>query len=284
MGYFTNLPNIYVGEGVSDEESLKYRLVKNIFRRVKARDDLNRYTTLFESYSIKPGETPSSLAYKAYGDPELDWCILLVNNIIDVYEEWPKSEDELLEYVNSNYPDPDSVHHYETQEVLYNGFVYYKEGIEVTEDFRITMPDGTVLSENESIYPVSNYEHETFLNEQKRIITLPKSAMVDLMVAEFPDLVGYESNPELDSLGNKKTPVDLSSRFISSVGGYAAGSVSVTSEIGPVTSFDYGPINTSSTATAGVVTSTTTSSTSSSSSASSSSSSGSSGSSGGSGY
>ena len=83
MGYFSNLPNIYVGEGVSDEESFKYRLVKNIFRRVKARDDLNRYTTLFESYSIRPGETPSTLANRIYGDPELDWCILLVNNIID---------------------------------------------------------------------------------------------------------------------------------------------------------------------------------------------------------
>lgn len=284
MGYFSNLPNIYVGEGVSDDESFKYRLVKNIFRRVKARDDLNRYTTLFESYSIRPGETPSTLANRIYGDPELDWCILLVNNIIDVYDEWPKSEDELQTYINTAYSDPDAVHHYETQEVLYSGIVLYKEGIEVTEDFRAVMPDGTTLSQSESIYPVSNYEHETFLNEQKRLIVLPKTAMIDLMVAEFPDLVAYETNVELDSLGNKRTPIDLSSKFISSTGGYSTGSASRTSDIGPVTSFDYGPTNTANTATAGVVTSTSVTGNTITTTTSSSSSSSSSGSSGGSGY
>ena len=33
--YFTYFPNVYVGEGITDDEAYRYRLVKNIFRRVK---------------------------------------------------------------------------------------------------------------------------------------------------------------------------------------------------------------------------------------------------------
>ena len=57
--YFSYFPNVYVGEGVKDDET-KYRLVKNIFRKARAREDLNKYTTLFEAYEIEDGETPSS--------------------------------------------------------------------------------------------------------------------------------------------------------------------------------------------------------------------------------
>ena len=185
--YFSYFPNVYIGEGITEDESFKYRLVKNIFRRVKARDDLEKYTTQFEAYSIRDGETPSSLAYKFYEDQFLDWVFLVVNNITDVYEQWPKTEDDLLSFINEKYDDPDTIHHYETNEVLYNGIVLVKEGITVNSTFRATMPDGSILSEQASIYPVSNYEYETFLNEKKRLIVIPQPSMVDLIVGEMGD-------------------------------------------------------------------------------------------------
>lgn len=48
MAYFDFLPNVYVGEGVNQDEAYKYRLVKNIFRRITAREDLDRYTTFLK--------------------------------------------------------------------------------------------------------------------------------------------------------------------------------------------------------------------------------------------
>ena len=131
-GYFSYFPNVYVGEGVEDNEAFKYRLVKNIFRKVRARPDLSQYSTLFEGYSIKPDETPSNLASRLFDDPFLDWTILLVNDIIDVYEEWPKSQQQLEDYVDEKYTQDkrDSIHHYETNEVL--------------------LDDGTVSSKKES--------------------------------------------------------------------------------------------------------------------------------------
>ena len=83
--YFSNFPNVYVGEGVTADENFKYRLVKNIFRRLKVRDDLQKYVSFFEAYSIRDGEKPSDIAYRVYSDPHFDWAILLVNNITDFY-------------------------------------------------------------------------------------------------------------------------------------------------------------------------------------------------------
>lgn len=240
--YFSYFPNVYVGEGVADEEAFKYRLVKNIFRKVKPRSDLSRFTTLFEAYEIESGETPSTLAQKFFNDPFLDWAILLINDIIDVYEEWPKEQDQLETFVNTKYGDPDGIHHYETNEVLYNNVVVFKKGIEVNDTFRASLPDGTTLSESQSIYPVSNYEYEYYENEKKRQILIPLGNMIDIMVEEFEDLVSYEPHAELDDANNKKTPLSIASRFLNNVGTSSSGSITITNQIsGNVTSYDNGP-------------------------------------------
>lgn len=240
MEYFSNFPNVYVGEGVGDEESFKYRLVKNIFRKVKVRSDLEKYVTSFEAYSIKDGETPSSIAGNTLGDYTLDWVILLANDISDFYEEWPKLDADLFTYCNEIYDDIDAVHHYETKEILFNDIVCMKKGIEVNKTWRTVTPDGVTKSETDSIYPVSNYEHEQYLNEKKRIIKLPNPTMVNLITEEFEQLVAYEQNAEMDDLGNKKTPMSVAARFLD-ITGYVTGSVDRNVDVGTVTSYDNGP-------------------------------------------
>ena len=135
MAYFDFLPNVYVGEGVKNDEPFKYRLAKNISRRIKVREDLDKFITFFESYSIRDDQTPAVIANEALGDPFLDWVVLLTNNITDVYEQWPKNESDLQKFVVEKYGDPETVHHYETNEILYNGIVFIKEGITVNSTF-----------------------------------------------------------------------------------------------------------------------------------------------------
>ena len=252
--YFSYFPNVYVGEGVTDDESTKYRLVKNIFRRARAREDLNKYTTLFEAYEIEDGDTASSITYKLFDDETLDWTIYLINDIVDVYDQWPKKLDDLQSYTAEKYENPDAVHHWETNEILYDGLVYIKEGIEVNETYRATMPDGTIKSKNESIYAVSNFEHEYYLNEKKRQIVIPVGSMIDIMTEELEDLVSYEPHNELDEVGNKKTPISLASRFLNNLGSVTKQSPVSTQNISDIT-FDYG--NTAA-QTAGVATAVTT--------------------------
>lgn len=256
-GFFSYLPNVYVGEGVADDEATKYRLVKNLFRRTKTRDDLSKYSSLFEAYSITAGQTPSSLALDVYKDAHLDWVILLVNNITDVYEDWPRNEEDLITYVNEKYSGPDDVHHYETQEILLDDIVYMPGGIVVNRTWRTVMPDGTTKNETESVYPVSNYEYESFENEKKRQILLPVSQMVDLIIEEFEQLIAYAPHLELDDQGNKKTPISIASRFLGDVGYITSESLISTDTTTTTTSFDYGP-GSSLAGTAGTTTATST--------------------------
>ena len=256
MSYFSRLPNLYVAEGISSLENFKYRLTKNLFRRVNAREDLSKYTTFFESYEIKDGDTPSSLAYELTGESENDWIILIVNNITDVYEEWPKTDAAIQSYIEAKYSVADNIHHWETNETLYNDIVFIKRGIEVNETFRAVLPDGTTLTKDQSIYPVTNYEYEVYLNELKRNILVPNPQIVDIIVEEFDDLVTYQPNLELDNDDNKKTTLSIAQLFLDRKGSVYA-SAARSSDIGVVTSFDYGSLTGSAVATAGVVQTTT---------------------------
>ena len=265
MSYFHQLPNVYVGEGIKDDEGFKYRLVKNLMRRVQLRESIEKFVTQFENVSIGTGQRPSDVAMGAFGDPHLDWVILLVNNITDVYTEWPKDDRSLYDYCVDKYnlENVDGNHHYETNEVKYNGDIFIKRGIQVNKSFRAILPDGTTKTESESLTPISNFEHETFVNEKKRLIKIPTTFLVDKIVSEFEDLVAYLPNAELDDFNNKKTPLSVAQRFLDTRG-YISASVSRSVDVGNVTSYDNGPssLSVNLQTAAGVATSTSTTSTS----------------------
>ena len=85
--YFRNFPLIpYDSEG-----NLKFKTVTNLLRRVGMRTKLKTNTLLYDTYSVKEGETPEMIAHKLYGDPELHWIILLINEVTDRYHQWPMS-------------------------------------------------------------------------------------------------------------------------------------------------------------------------------------------------
>ena len=118
MSYFKELPNIQVlnrtKNQVSNDETL---IVKNIFRRAKLREDIGSIASAFEYYIITENERPDEIAEKIYGDPELDWVILVSNNIINIQDEWPLTLDNFNTYLLEKYGSESAfteVHHYES--------------------------------------------------------------------------------------------------------------------------------------------------------------------------
>lgn len=210
--YFNNLPNVYVT--VENDGRYDYKLVKNIFRRVIKEAEMEKYSSNFEAYFIPDGMRPDMVAQAFYGDPDLDWVILISNNILDIYDQWPKDTVSLNNYVLDKYGNYDETHHWETKEIVYDSTTFIKEGIEVNETFRVTLPNGDTLSKNDSIYPVTNIEHETYLNEQKRIISIPTSRLLGFFEEQFANLVEYKPHIEIDEDGNKKTPFLSTSKFM----------------------------------------------------------------------
>ena len=103
---FPTIPYDSVGNGV-------FKDVKNLLRRVALRTNVRTNALLYDTYDVKEGETPESIADKLYDDSELHWVVLLVNDITDRYHQWPMSYAQFLQYVNDKYDDVNAVHHYE---------------------------------------------------------------------------------------------------------------------------------------------------------------------------
>lgn len=96
----------------------KFKLSKNLFRRVRARDSFNAVFASSQPYLIREGETADSIAFNAYGDSEYFWTILLLNNITNLNTEWPLSSDEMDVYIQNTYGDnADKPRHWETSEI-----------------------------------------------------------------------------------------------------------------------------------------------------------------------
>jgi hypothetical protein len=113
--FFDSIPNfLYPDFKVAG----KYKLSKNIFRRIRVRDSFNATYAASNSYTIQEGETPDSIAYKELGSSEWFWTILVLNNITDMNTMWPMTADELDKYIEKKYGDyQNKPRYWETSEV-----------------------------------------------------------------------------------------------------------------------------------------------------------------------
>ena len=104
MAYFNELPNIQYLSRFADQSSNEdYTLAKNIFRRARLREDVANAATAFQYYQIKDDERPDQIAERIYGDPELDWVVLITNYIINYPSQWTISNDSFYEYLIDKY-------------------------------------------------------------------------------------------------------------------------------------------------------------------------------------
>ena len=211
--YFKFLPDVYVRTSSYRQNNVDpYTLGKNLFRRIKIRDNLEDSILGFTQYTIPNGLRPDQVALEFYGDMSMDWVVLLTNNIINVYEDWPMEEGELYDYLVSTYGSDDeanAIHHWETQRIKdTQGRVVLKEGTQVPETFTYRFADGTVYDKEATVRPVSNYEYHSEINEQKRNIYLLKREYLGAFVEEFESLVQYLPNQETEEFEQIKLSKD----------------------------------------------------------------------------
>ena len=217
--YFSYLPDVFVRtSSYRTGNNDPYVQAKNIFRRIKIREDLSDVILGFEKYIIQHNERPDQIADRVYGNVEYDWVVLITNNIINVYDEWPMTEQEMYSYMVRKYGanHVEGIHHWVTQEIKSTrGDVILRDGFEVDQDFEYSRPDGTRILKEELVRPVSNYDHELALNDYKRGIHLLKPQYIDAFVEEFESLVEYLPSNEVDpATGIKKTAKSVAEAFI----------------------------------------------------------------------
>jgi len=201
MSYFRELPNLEYPSFLSDKNSsLDYIEIKNIFRRIKLRDDLENAFTLFDKYEIPMGYNPYMVADEVYGSPELDWVVLITAGIINVRNEWPLSDSDIYDFALDKYGgDINATRFYETKEVK-------------DSDERIILPKGKVVDSNfvftyydngrQSVSGtnvrtgISNYEYEVRINEDKRNIHLIKLGYLQQFLNDMRDIMVYDKSPQ----------------------------------------------------------------------------------------
>jgi len=165
--YFRAMPKIIYPLPDGSFES-----AKDIFNRIGFRSTPKGRLAL-ESYYIEEGDTPDIVSHRFYGNHLYHWLIFFVNDITNPYEEWPKNNIQLDEYVKNKYGNgnENAVHH------------YVIAGTDTVVDYDAAKVTSGEYSE------VSNYDYEIELNDEKRQIALVPSEFVGDFVNQYKRLM-----------------------------------------------------------------------------------------------
>lgn len=196
--YFRQLPDLdYINRDGNDKSISDFIKVKNLFKRGRLREDIFQDTTFFEKYQIEGDDRPDNVSNKFYGSENLDWVVLLSNNILNIQSEWPMTQQSFDEYLLDKYGSIEKineVHHYESVEVKNSeGVVMFPAGKRIDEDQSINFYDGQTLTTVSNISKeITNLVHETKLNEDKRNIFLLKGIYLGIVLDDMEEMMQYK--------------------------------------------------------------------------------------------
>ena len=199
--YFKQVPDFDYVSRLPDAKISDYITVKNLFKRGKLADDIFQDLTVFTKYEIRGDDRPDNVADKVYDDPDLDWVILLSNNIINIQSEWPMPQRDFDRYLLDKYETYEKlndVHHYETLECKnLTGAVVVPKGLWVESDYSVTYYDwyaGVEITKSSSdiVVSVTNYEYEDEKENEKRNIYLLKARYLNIIKDDLKEMMQYK--------------------------------------------------------------------------------------------
>ena len=174
--YFSKFPKLLYD--IKQDGNVK--VVTDIFRRIKVRNKIRNNISLLDKYDVGEGETPETVAFKAYGDTNYFWIICLMNNVVNRFYDWPLDEHVFQQYVADKYSNPDGIHHYEITQSsgkqTGDGPSDYSHKLEVNSD-------------TAGAQSVSNIEYERRLQDEKRQIKILPKSYVSAFEEEFNNLI-----------------------------------------------------------------------------------------------
>tara|TARA_B100000287_G_scaffold432249_1_gene491144 strand:- start:234 stop:905 length:672 start_codon:yes stop_codon:yes gene_type:complete len=199
--YFKQVPDFDYVNRLPNAKISDYITVKNLFKRGKLADDIFQDLTVFTKYEIKGDDRPDNVADKVYEDPDLDWVILLSNNIINIQTEWPLPQRDFDRYLLDKYETYEKlndVHHYETLECKnLGGAVVVPKGLWVESDYSVTYFDWyakleITKSSSDIVVAVTNYEYEDEIENNKRNIYLLKPRYLNIIKDDLKEMMQYK--------------------------------------------------------------------------------------------
>ncbi len=79
-------------------------LLKNLTAKAKVSDDLLNNAGFYQTIEVVDGERPDHLSQRLYNTSQFHWTFLLLNpQIKNIWDDWPMSSNQLLEYCTNKY-------------------------------------------------------------------------------------------------------------------------------------------------------------------------------------
>lgn len=199
MGYFNYVPDFnYVDRNPNAKLGDQVK-VKNLFRRIKLREDIFQDTTVFEKYQIRGDDRPDNIANQFYGRPDYDWIVLVSNNIVNIQTEWPMPQNTFDSFILNKYgtyQNANAVRHYETREVKNTqGVVIVPAGQIVDKGYSYTYYEEfqqAFVDTGDITVEVTNYDYETRIEEAKRNISLLKRRYLPVILDDIEKEMKYK--------------------------------------------------------------------------------------------
>jgi hypothetical protein len=172
MQYFNYFPTVQY----RIPNSKKSISATNITKRFSVANFLRNSAVVFDEYYVEDGERPDSVAYDYYGDQNMDWLILLTNEIHDSYFQWVLSYEQFNSYLRDRYGSVEYAmktnHHYEQ-------IIQQRREVLDYEQQRI-LPEKTLIVDYDTYISlaaferksITIYDYEQDLNETRRHIYL----------------------------------------------------------------------------------------------------------------
>lgn len=199
MGYFNYIPDFnYVDRNPNAKLGDQVK-VKNLFRRIKLREDIFQDSTVFEKYQIRGDDRPDNIANQFYGRPDYDWIVLVSNNIVNIQTEWPMPQNTFDAFILNKYgtyQNANAVRHYETREVKNTqGVTIVPAGQIVDKGYSYTYYEEfqqAFVNTGDITVEVTNYDYETRIEETKRNISLLKRRYLPVILDDIEKEMKYK--------------------------------------------------------------------------------------------
>jgi hypothetical protein len=130
-------------------------------------------------YQVRDGELPHMISHRLYGTVEYWWTIMLMNNIFDFDNQWPRSQKQLYEYIERKYPGQDNteVHHYINPQGLVADLLSLRIEYGLTDD--------AAVIDRAGLETISIEEYEIAANDVKRNIILVDPDYIQTVQTEY---------------------------------------------------------------------------------------------------
>lgn len=168
--YFSKLNKTYYDPLKKGQAELAVNIINSVVAQYKPAYNL----LLFYTHNVKEGQRPEEVATEIYGNVKYTWLVILLNQVVDPWFDWPLSISELHDYCESKYEDKNDIHHF----------------IDLTIDEEVDDYDHQYFMNlypnlPQNISPITNYQYEFEENLKRKEIKIINEEYLPMIVDQL---------------------------------------------------------------------------------------------------